>query len=265
MSDWVEPLAPPRIESVEFKADEDFVRIYVTMDGGEDKTGYIGLTSEETWEFHSDFLPAYDYDEKKGKYVARTLEYPNYWCWRTSNNESLFLVDYSEIPSGKVVSHPYLIFSRNDSRNHRKYSINVKARSLSGETFLYMHNLDINSSGQHDLFRPNPGEMASNIRCESDPALKVIGHVAASIVSSKRVFLDSRFAKEWNPNVGNLLLPNPDNTISDLLERSFHPIDYMNIYDDYYAKVLYGMAWGPKRCYDCIEAGGTKEKPDFWE
>ena len=265
LSDWVEPLSPPKISAVEFKADEHFVRVYVSMEAGEKATGFIGLTSEETWEFHSDFLPKYDYDQSKRVYVERTLEYPNYWCWTNRYNESLVLVNHSEIPSGEIVSYPYITFTREDSRNHRKYSIKVKARTLDEKTYLFMYNVGINSSGKHDLFRPNPGEMPSNIRCESDPGVRVLGYVSASILATKRVFLDSRYAKEWDRKVGNLLFPNPNNSITMLLGRGFHPIDYMDLYDEYYAKVIHGMAWGPVRCYDCIAAGGTKDKPDFWE
>ena len=42
-------------------------------------------------------------------------------------------------------------------------------------------------------------------------------------------------------------------------EMGWHPVDDMMI------DGINGVAWGPMRCMDCIAAGGTQERPDFWE
>ena len=63
-SDWLEPMAPPEIEDVSFRisVDSAMVEVTVTLNGGEQGTGYVGLTFDETWEFHADYQGQYYLD-----------------------------------------------------------------------------------------------------------------------------------------------------------------------------------------------------------
>ena len=83
-SDWLDPLAPPEIEDVSFSLTEDSTRVQVsvTLDGGEQGTGYVGLSFDETWEFHADYDCQYLLDTLTWQVSQRQNDpYPNYWCW----------------------------------------------------------------------------------------------------------------------------------------------------------------------------------------
>ena len=83
-----------------------------------------------------------------------------------------------------VSGYPLLSFPRTDNRNHRRYCVNVKARTLSPKTYRFLKNLQDISSGGDNLFTPEPGEIAGNLHCESDPDRMVLGYVLYIIVKS---------------------------------------------------------------------------------
>ncbi len=263
VSDWMTALSPPEIKSVSFTADDDLVYVTASLDGGKDPTGYLALSFEETWEFHVDFICWYQLDTMNWKMSRRNEMYPNYWCWKTESSKVTTLVDYSEMEGNRVESFPVRQFSRFDNRNHRKYSINIKAFTLPKETYRYLKNMNEHSSGGGSLFTPNPGEMVSNVRCESDPGQAVVGYVTAALVSSHREFIGDEYFKYVAPQLTSLVIPR-ESEFMYYYHQGYYPIDNM-VFDFGDGNVQTGTAWGPLRCIDCVVAGGTREKPDFWK
>ena len=263
-SDWIKPVAPPVIESVEFapSAIGNDLEVFVTLRGGEESTGYIGIYFDETWEFHSDYMCRYILDTVEWELIPRIDPYPNYWCWRSSSS-SMRILDHSEYDGGRVVSLPIHSCSRSDKRNHRKYSINVKAVTLPKETYRYLKNLDDISNGTGTLFSPNPGEMASNVSCESDPSTRAMGYVTASLETAKREFIDNRYYVETPAPQAYLFVPANNFAFMGYYRTGYYPVDFMVLNID--GEDVQDVFWGPMRCIDCVVEGGTKQKPDFWE
>ena len=266
LSDWLEPLAPPEIEALSFLLSKDSITVQVaaTLNGGKQGTGYIGLTYDETWEFHADFRGEYYLDTLSWEVVPDA--YPNYWCWKSASSSGMILVNYTEMTGDRVVSYPFQAFSVYNNRNQKLYSINVKAITLSDKAFKYLSNLSSISNMNGSLFSPNPGEMPSNIRCDSDPGRHVEGYVFASQIISCRGFLDSRYYKPSGASTSVLFLPEPGESYRELYENGAYPVAFMRLSiptDEGYQDVE-DVFWGPIRCIDCVVAGGTKQKPDFW-
>ena len=264
-SDWGKPSAAPVIRSIDFYCGEndDQVTVAVSVDGGDDDTGYLQLSFDETWEFHAEWSLSYIVDPEtlviSQGYIPA---YENYWCWATSDNQRLYPVDYSGMEGG-LTAWPLHRFPRTDNRNHRRYCIRVKAKTLSPESFRFLKALEDNTNGGDNLFTPNPGEIASNLRCESDPERMVLGYVTIGRVSWKRAFLDNRYQQYRRPNTGALLYL-LEKDYRDFYNRGYLPlIENTNENRDPELEGPYG--WGDKRCYDCVAAGGTKTKPDFWD
>ncbi len=265
VSDWNDVLPPPRIRDISFSADEENVFVSVSVDGGEDGTGYVLLSYEETWEFHADYPLDYQvtYDSMTDMVAISPLilsDYSRYWCWQSVSTGRVYPVDYTGRTESGLSGYPLASFSRRDNRNHRRYCINVTARSISKDSYRFLRNLEENTDGGDNLFTPNPGEIAGNLRCESNPERTVLGYALFSFATSKRAFLDSRYLKPSPPAALDYPLAN--------FYTGLWKIGYLPLVENkpgYDPKVEGPYGWGPRRCYDCTAAGGTKTKPDDWD
>ena len=268
VSDWLKVLSPPLIEDIYVSqaSDKVNVQVSVTMRGGDDATGYIGFTYEETWRFHTDYIGMYDLDTLRWVENKRDTPYPNYWCWKTESSKGMELLDFTEIGGNRVLRYPVLYFPRTDSRNHERYSIMLTAVTLPKETYRYLKNLDQISEGNNSLFSPNPGEMTSNIMCESDPGRTVLGYVTAFRYTSFRTFVNTkRFLSYQVPTTNYLFIPENRGEFKEDYENGTYPVAYMSLPRGENGEDVAGIYWGPLRCIDCVAAGGTLEKPDFWQ
>ena len=265
VSDWNDVLPPPRIRDISFSPDEENVFVFVSVDGGEDGTGYVLLSYEETWEFHADYPLDYQvtYDSMTDMVAISPLilsDYSRYWCWQSVSTGRVYPVDYTGRTESGLSGYPLASFSRRDNRNHRRYCINVTARSISKDSYRFLRNLEENTDGGDNLFTPNPGEIAGNLRCESNPERTVLGYALFSFATSKRAFLDSRYLKPSPPAALDYPLAN--------FYTGLWKIGYLPLVENkpgYDPKVEGPYGWGPRRCYDCTAAGGTKTKPDDWD
>ena len=261
-SEWSDLLDPPVIRDILFTADDRFVNVSVSVDGGTEATGYLLLSYEETWEFHVDYVPSFSvqYDEATNYWNIQPSDrdYSRYWCWMTFSNDRSFPVDYTAMSSSGVTSFPLFRFSRENNRNHRRYCVNVKAKILSRETYRFLKNQEDNTEGGDNLFTPTPGEIASNIWCESDPERMVFGYALFSKSASKRAWLDSRYMIATPPF--RLYYIQKD------AYKSYYGAGYLPLEENEDPKENEGpFGWGPKRCYDCTAAGGSLDKPPYWD
>jgi len=88
----------------------------------------------------------------------------------------------------------------------------------------------------------------------------VLGYALFSFATSKRAFLDSRYLKPSPPAALDYPLAN--------FYTGLWKIGYLPLVENkpgYDPKVEGPYGWGPRRCYDCTAAGGTKTKPDDWD
>ena len=266
-SDWTTLAEPPVIQGIEFLADDENVTVGVSLDGGPDATGYVLLSFEETWKFHVDYIPEFTltpYTNWRGEWalqVERTgPDASKYWCWRSQNNNRTYPVDYTAMTTGGVTNWPIQQFPRTDTRNHLRYSVNVKAQTISKETYRFLKNLEDNSDGGDNLFTPTPGEIAGNLRCESDPDRTVLGYARFAKTVSKRAWLDNRYLKS-RPSYYALIFTKPEQY--QMYYKSGYTV--LEEHDPPQEGDDGPYGWGPPQCYDCTSTGGTLTRPDFWE
>ena len=260
-SDWSDLGEPPVITDIQFLADDEFVTVGVSLEGGPDATGYALLSFDETWRFHVDYIPQYTVTPMGDSFLIEETgpDQSKFWCWRSLENQRSYPVDYTSMTGAGVTNWPLHKFPRTDSRNHRRYSVNVKAKTISKSTYRFLKNLEDLSSGGDNLFTPTPGEIVGNLHCESDPDRMVLGYVLFSKSVSRRGWLDSRYLVT-RPSSYTLIWPLPD-MYRMYYNSGYTVLDYTETPEE--GQGQYG--WGPRQCYDCTAAGGTLTRPDFWE
>lgn len=271
-SDWIKPLAPPIIKSISFKAPNNSqdVTVQVSLDSGADATGYMLLSFDEAWRFHTDYYPNYQYDPASNSVSLRVFSWDRYWCWKTVDPGTQIPIDYTEMAGSGVKDYPLHRFSRYDNRNHQRYSILVKARTIDKATYKFLSHLEELSQSGDNLFSPNPGEIPGNLRCETDPERMVMGYVTIAITSSKRAYNGSQFLLTRLPSPYALSYPLQWPRIpGEPAWREFYDMGYMPLVENTLPPVegqeMGPYGWGWDSCYDCIAAGGTQTRPDFWE
>ena len=254
-SDWIEPTAPPEITDVNFTADNTQVYVRVSLEDHGQGSGYASASFEEIWKFHTDYVRLYGYIPETNS--VHMLMYPDeshIWCWRKNILGYSYNIDYSAL-DGVVKDYSIFHFLRTSDRNHQEYNIRVKVWNLTPEQYRFRKILEENESIGGDLFSPEPGEVRGNVYCEDDENEKVFGYVNVSRVAMKDAKLNSRYDLWTAPK--------------SLIEVA--PEDYLDFYNNGYNPVEQipsaegGMVvgWGLGRCYDCVLAGGTLEKPSF--
>ena len=268
-SDWMKPLAPPVLKDITFKATEPeegaIVTVGVSLDGGEESTGYVLLSFDETWRFHADYYPYYDYDPITNEVIDRVAAWDRFWCWKSSDNGQQTPVDFTGMTSASLKEYPLHTFSRYDNRNHQRYSIRVTARTIDKTTYHYLSHLEESTESGDNLFTPNPGEIAGNLRCETEPDRLVLGYVTVTRAVSLRTYLNSKYLLTARSS-SSLIYPlaNPGAGLPGW--REYYQWGYLPLAANPSPDEKSGpYGWGEARCYDCIAAYGTQERPDFWE
>lgn len=262
VSDWLEPDPAPTIQNISFTADDNTVTVNVSLDAGLNGSGYIGFMYDETWQFHSDFYPQYYIDTDSWTYIDAMevqFEYQYYWCYRNFSSQQITLLDYTSFEGSTITQFPLRRFPRTDSRNHKRYSINVKAFALSKAAFQFNKQMQEISEIGGDLFTPDPGAIRGNLICESDPTKDVMGLVLAGNVTTKRAFMYDDFYLRHEPRYDFVKVER------DEMPHYYYDMDFRPIQDTQTEELGQFVGWGPESCINCLLRGGYQEKPDFWE
>lgn len=258
-SEWLNVDPAPSITGISFGCEKNKVTVYVDVDAQACRSGYMGFSYEETWEFHADFIPEIVVDPETWTYSDLMTTWPYYWCYRSSESQQMVLLDYSTLNGAQTNRYPVKTFPCTDSRNHMKYSILVKAFALSQDAYLYNKQTQDMSDLGGDLFSPEPGMLEGNMTCISDEERKVMGLVLAAEVTSKRAFLDNRYLRLTKQDDSMMIEVPEEKMESYYYDLNYRPIHKIKVED----REVVG--WGPHRCINCLEAGGTQEKPEFWD
>ena len=107
----------------------------------------------------------------------------------------------------------------------------------------------------HGLLHQVKTAVAHNVYCADDPDEPVFGYVNISLVSIMDGVLDSRYEKY---RVKEPLIPVSPADYAYMSSLGYSPVDMVEVEGGDPV-----VGWGKARCYDCVAAGGTLEKPEF--
>ena len=267
-SDFQELQTSPEIDAITYKENNDGISIHVSTHDKEDGSRAFMWTYEEDWEFHSDI----DFVHSSGKFLYNNdiypivgMENPYLYCWGHQKSGNIHIYSTENLKENAVKEHELLQIPINDIRIYYIYSILVNQWVLNNEAYNYYKTLKLYSENMGGLFSPIPTEIDGNIKCISNPSVKVKGYVIAATIVEKRIFIYENDFQNINSEYSNCMKFTPanySNWTSSWMEimRAGNAVIYTTHGDLDESSILYY-----KECFDCRTVKeSTKKRPDFW-
>lgn len=257
----------PEIDEITYKENTDGISIHVSTHDAEDGRRAYMWTYEEDWEFHSSVnmfgMGLILYNNKI--YQGTNVDNPYYYCWGHNNSYNIYIYSTENLKENKVAEYKLFEIPRADIRISYIYSVLVKQWSLSDDAYNYFRIQKLYTEESSGLFTPMPAEIQGNVKCISNPDMKVRGYVLASTITSKRIFIyekDLNIPSEYE-NCG-IDIPDPMN--GNWVRRWTENIDAGKAIAttpsgslDLNSTLYY------QKCFDCRTVeGSTKKRPYFW-
>lgn len=270
VSDFVEVKHSPDIGDVRWQENEHGVQVYVSTEDVNNQSHYYLWEFEETWRFATIYSSSVVFEN--GELRSRLHDEMITVCFYSENSSAINIATSTGLSRDVIHDHPIQSISASSEKLGIRYSMLVKQRVLSPESFLYWDNLKNNSENLGDIFGAMPVELRGNINNVQNPREPVIGMVEAAHISEKRIFIDRseleehRHARVENPFYAGCQLTDTLAAVEAVQILANRP-DYLPVF---------GISRNPtsafpthyllstRRCVDCT-VRGTLARPSFWE
>ena len=220
-------------------------------------SSYVLFDLTETWEFEMPHNIEYLFDSA-GVYQAPPMYNKLKLCWKTEKDNNIYIASSNSLSSNIVDDIPLQFITIESSRLQKRYSVLVQMKSISKAAYIYFDELKKRVQESGSLYETQPSQLLGNMRNVIDEKEKVLGFFYASAVTEKRFFMNNDYGFRTHEFDGcQLVVPND---LDDLNE---------SLYPYYLSTITYGedegeIGMAQKLCFDCVLAGGTTTKPDFW-
>jgi len=267
------PLYTPEIDSVSWvqpdSAGTVFFRVS-THDTDTKEAKFYMWDYKEDWEVTAYYYTTIFFDPgSKSFYMALP---PNYYCWKKNASNSFLIGSTQSLKENSIINRQICQYDASDSRFSVLYSVIVNQKALSKDAYDYYLNKKTLNENMGGLFTPQPSEVMGNISCITDPSKKVMGYIEIiKNITHKRIFVSSTQIKR--PMIGspcttitrdsvNAILSQFGMTYAEFYGWGYRPAG-SNVNMQNYPNIL-PEEWSFENCTDCVAAGGSKNKPDFW-
>lgn len=267
-SDWLDLNPAPAIDALSYSKNDDFEELWVGLSMHCNGAHHFRWSFSEEWEYHSDLYTDLKFDPKTrliGKYYE-SGEPTLYYCWKSANSPKINIFSTANQTEDRFEDLAFHTIPLTDQRLQTMYRITVRLEALSENAYNYWYNMQQNSEGQGSIFSPTPSEMASNVRCISDPGLQVMGYINAAVQAEAVMYYDNAINKFYKsgpprPRDEHKVSANQLDSMSFWYARGYLP--YSEIYEGMSGDPSHYM-WAINDCIDCRRLGGTKNKPADW-
>jgi len=234
-------------------------QFFVSTSDPTGNTRFYRWSMEETWEYHAPFTLYAMWDGEWHFDFAFPDDRSR--CWKTMDVPGIFTGTTRDISEDILKNVKLNYVSTQSDRLKWRYSLLVREYALSAEAYEFWNGLQKQTQETGGLYELQPYMIKGNITCTSNPGETALGFFSASGVSKKRVFVypPSDFVSE-PPCVGDTI--NARNPIEDYPESAY-PV-YLYEIQQPTGGVAHQLAAAERRCFDCLERGGTNIRPDFW-
>jgi hypothetical protein len=252
LSDAISVYSTPPVDTVSWERNNDGVTIYVNTHGPANNSRYYHWRYTQTWRFHSAFESLLEY--KDSQLVLRRNPDSVYTCWHTEESNGLILGSSAALSENIIYKQPLLSIPEDSWQISDKYSILVKQEAVDAETYNYMLMLKKVTEQSGSIFDPQPYSVNGNIHCINDSKQIALGHIYASLVTEKRIFIDNSELPGWiyRPDCDTFTARDP--TDLTLIAAGIYVPVYSN---------RNGLVLTTAFCGNCT-VRGTHQKPDFW-
>jgi len=265
VSDYSAIKITPPIDSVNWTADNEGVSIFVTTHDPQNQSVYYQWQFEETWKYTSKYQSDYIYDGSNVLIRPDSLKIP-YTCYQKDNSTNISIASSAKLEADMISQFPLTkVLYATSNKMINRYSILVKQSTLTKDWYEWKQKVKKNTEQLGSIFDAQPSETGGNIHCVTDPNESVIGFVACTTETEKRIFIDHSEILSAHVYTGYedcyelKHKNNPDSLAGISFQNSaitstiIGPgggIDYVNI--------------SSIGCVDCRLKGGDSTTPAFW-
>ncbi|MBR4524183.1 MAG: DUF4249 family protein [Bacteroidales bacterium] len=268
-SDWMDVCPAPTIDDLSYWKNEQYNELHIGLSMHCNGAHYFRWSYNEEWEYHSDIRSPYEYDPDR--YEEGVIESPDgpkyYYCWDEQEASVINIFSTENQIEDRFEELSFHRIPLNNLRLQSLYRMTLHLEAISEEAYTYWRTVRQNSDEQGSLFAPTPSEVASNLRCTSDPSHQVLGYVNAANVATATMYYDNEVAHFYQPPYVNYLKRReqevPVDRDSCLFAYKDGLLPFNPIYDMMGTDIV-AYTWADRDCIDCRRLGGHKNKPADW-
>lgn len=259
LSSYSEAKVTPAIDSISWKQEAEGVTVYANAHDDANTTTYYRWDYEETWEIRTYYYSQYVFEN--GRVRERNMpDEERYICWKYNNSSNILIASSAKLQSDRIAEAPLLQIPTGNEKLDWRYSILVRQYALDKNAYEFYDLMKKNTESIGTIFDPQPSEIRGNFICITDPAEPVIGHVTASTVTEKRIFINSTEVTDWvfveNCPVQEVTT---DSVVYYFEGGGFIPYEAVEE-NGVITKYMSSYAG----CTDCTTRGGSVQRPSYW-
>ncbi len=285
-SDFQELLAPSSYESISAVEEtrisqyneeeyEEGYQFYVSPIINSNEQTFLYWEIIETYEYHSSYRihrvynghkPGTEFgaDENFRLPEADTL----FRCWLTQPVSKKYVFNTAQLEESSGNKIPLHFIRYNSEEMKYKYSILVNQYNISEGAYTYMKNLADQQLNQGGLYTTQPYQLRGNIKNAEDENEIVLGYFLVGSREpnqSKRLTVETPQGKNIWEDLKCSGVEAPTGVFYDYEIRYYNKPDQLPLYLTWVGSGSMLLYRYPEYCVNCTLAGGTKEKPDYWD
>ena len=232
------------------------VQFYINTKSFDKINSYFLWKPIETYEYKASLAPNFiHYGPHRGN-IIEIISNPANTCWHTKKINNILIYTTELIKSDFVNSFALNYVDNKTKKLTERYSLLVNQYSISKANYEYWNNIKKQNIDNESFYSKQPFQIIGNLVNTDNSKEIILGYFMVAGVSKKRIFINR---PQMIFDLTEKCEPTTD-ILREKLENTWtkYPL-YGSIIDGEYGTTL------SSGCYDCREAGGTLEKPDFWD
>lgn len=281
LSDYVETKVTPPVDSITYSVENDGVQFYASTHDPNNAARYYRWDFTETWGYFAyersyfkigdDGLPAYRIGQQELVYE----------CYQSAQSKQVLLASSADLAQDVINKQPLDFITAESGKVSHGYSVLFRQYALTSQGYTYWQQIKKNTEQIGSIFDAQPSEVASNIRCISNPSQPVIGFISACNITSQRIFVDAQRTVVVAPFYlppptaidcvkffSGTILVAPEETFKTRLQQLTFTGDTVltTAYTNPFTGVITSYNYVAKQCADCRAKApfGTNAVPVFW-